>query len=138
MKKGTTHKTTKGYPRATAGPLRNQYIHRVVAAAMVGRELTMDEEVNHKDQDRRNFWFTNLFILGSNDHGWVSAKQAHFMRHLDGREKARWDTFMAEQEAQQATEIARARNEGVPWEGHPDGALRKTWEETYAGNEDRM
>lgn len=28
-----TFKTTKGYPRITAGPLRNQYFHRVIAAA---------------------------------------------------------------------------------------------------------
>lgn len=130
MKAGTTCKTTKGYPRCTAGPLRHQYLHRVVAAAMVGRELTRDEEVNHKDQDRRNFWFTNLFILGNQDHGWVSSRQAYYFRHLDAREKARWDTFMAEQETQQATEIARAKSEGVPWTGRPDGALRQAWEET--------
>ena len=127
---GTTCKTTKGYPRVTAGPLRNLYLHRVVAAAMVGRELTKDEEVNHKDQNKLNFWFTNLFILGSTDHGWVSAKQSHYMRHLDGREKTRWDAFMAEQEATQTLEIARARNEGEPWAGRPDGALRQAWEDT--------
>ena len=130
MKTGTTCKTTKGYPRCTAGPLRHQYLHRVVAAAMVGRELTRDEEVNHKDQDRRNFWFTNLFVLGNKDHGWVSAKQSHFMRQLDAKEKTRWEEFMAEQEAQQAVEIQQSKSEGVPWTGRPDGALRQAWEET--------
>jgi len=130
---GTTCKTTKRYPRVTAGPLRHKYIHRVVAAAMVGRELTKDEEVNHKDQNRLNFWFSNLFILGNKDHGWVSAKQSHFMRHRDEEEKKRWDEFMAEQEAKQAVEIARARNEGVPWQGLPDGALRQAWEEEEHG-----
>lgn len=129
MKTGTTCKTTKRYPRVTAGPLRNQYVHRIVAAAMIGRELTRDEEVNHKDQDRRNFWFTNLYVLGQQDHGWVSAKQSHFMRHRDSAEKIEWDTFMTEQEAQQAVEIARAKNENRPWEGRPDGALRQAWEE---------
>lgn len=126
---GTTCKTTKRYPRCTAGPLRNQYIHRVVAAAMVGRDLTKDEEVNHKDQDRRNFHFTNLFILGQYDHGWVSAKQSHFMRHTDAAEKIEWDAYMAEKEAEQAAEIAKAKHEGTPWQGRPDGALRKEWEE---------
>lgn len=127
----TTCKTTKCYPRCTAGPLRNQYVHRVVAAAMVGRDLTKDEEVNHKDQDRRNFHFTNLYILGSYDHGWVSAKQSHFMRHLDAKEKARWDAYMKEQEDTQVAEIARAKSAGVPWQGRPDGELRKGWEDRY-------
>src|SRR5439155_865780 len=109
-------------------PLRHQYLHRIVAAAMVGRALTRDEEVNHKDQDRRNFWFTNLFILGNTDHGWVSSKQAYFMRHRDAAEKQEWDTFMADQEQQQAIEIARAKNDGVTWPGLPDGALQTAWE----------
>ncbi len=47
MKTGTTCKTTKRYPRCTAGPLRHKYIHRIVAAALLGRELTKDEEVHH-------------------------------------------------------------------------------------------
>lgn len=128
---GTTCKTTKRYPRVTAGPLRNQYVHRIVAAAMVGRDLTKDEEVNHKDQDRRNFHFSNLFILGSYDHGWVSAKQSHFMRHLDAEEKKRWDAYMKEEETAQTVEIARAKSDGKPWQGRPDGSLRKGWEERY-------
>jgi hypothetical protein len=130
---GTTCKTTKKYPRVTAGPLRHQYIHRIVAAAMIGRALTKDEEVNHKDRNRLNFWFTNLFILGNEDHGWVSAKQAHFMRHKDEREKLEWDAFMAEQEAEQNVEIARARNEGVPWAGKPSGYLKRQYEEREIG-----
>lgn len=128
---GTTCKTTKGYPRVTAGRLRHQYVHRVVAAAMVGRELTKDEEVNHKDQDRTNFWFTNLFILGSADHGWVSTRQAHFMRHWDAKEKIQWDEFMSEQERLQNIEIAKARNDRTPWTGKPDGSLRQAWEEKH-------
>lgn len=134
LRNGCTHKTTKRYPRCTAGPLRNQYIHRVVAAAMVGRDLTKDEEVNHKDQDRRNFHFSNLFILGQYDHGWVSAKQSHFMRHLDAAEKVRWDDYMKEKEAEQAAEVARAKSSGVPWQGRPDGSLRKEWENRYGSD----
>jgi HNH endonuclease len=128
LKAGCTHKTTKRYPRCTAGPLRNQYLHRIVAAAMVGRALTRDEEVNHKDQDRRNFWFTNLFILGNEDHGWVSAKQSYFMRHRDEQLKAEWDAFMAEQEQKQAAEIAWCKSKGEPWPGRPDGSLQEAWE----------
>src|ERR1700690_1969568 len=94
---GTTTKTTKGYPRMTAGPLRNQYIHRVVAAALLGRELTRDEEVHHKDGDRRNCWFTNLWVIGEVDHEWVSAKQHLFMNNRDDKLKAYDHTFMASQ-----------------------------------------
>lgn len=95
---------------------------------MLGRELRKDEEVHHKDQDRRNFWFSNLFILGSWDHGWVSAKQAYFMRTRDAREKQEWDQFMAEQGTAQANEIAAAKAEGYTWRGPQDGALQVAWE----------
>jgi hypothetical protein len=94
---GTTTKTTKGYPRMTAGPLRNQYIHRIVAAALLGRTLTRDEEVHHVNGDRRNCWFTNLWVIGEVDHGWVSAKQHWFMKNRDERLKKEWDQFMAEE-----------------------------------------
>jgi HNH endonuclease len=128
---GTTVKTTKRYPRVTAGPLRQKYIHRIVAAALVGRELERDEEVHHKDGDRRNFNWDNLFILGGEDHGWVSSKQAWFMRNRDEKLKAEWDKYMAEEEKKQAGEIAAARSAGEPWM-YQDGQLRRGWEERYS------
>lgn len=128
---GTTVKTTKRYPRVTAGPLRNQYVHRVVAAVMIGRDLNKDEEVHHKDQDRLNFHFSNLVIRGHYDHGWISAKQAHFMRHKDDALKAEWDAFMEEEDRKQTEEIAAARNAGEPWQ-YEDGKLQQKWEERYA------
>ena len=128
---GTTCKTTKGYPRITAGPLRHHYIHRVVAAALVGRDLLESEQVNHKDQNRLNFHFSNLYILGEKDHGWVSAKQAWYMKELDIKAKSEWDKFMAEQEAQQAVAIAQAKAEGRPWEC-VDGQLAEKWESRNA------
>lgn len=128
---GTTCKTTKSYPRVTAGPLRHQYIHRVVAAAMIGRELTKDEQVNHKDRCKTNFHFSNLFILGKNDHGWVTARQAWYMKELDIKQKSEWDRFMAEQEAQQVREIAEAKAADRPWEC-VDGQLIEKWENRNA------
>lgn len=89
-----THKSQKGYPRVSAGPLRNQYVHRIVAEAMLGRPLKDDEEVHHKDGDKKNFHPSNLMVLGQSDHGWVSAKQAFYMRVKDGKLKAEWDEFM--------------------------------------------
>lgn len=127
-KRGTTCKTTKRYPRVTAGPLRNQYVHRIVAAAMLGRPLTKDEEVHHVDGDRRNFWFTNLLVLGSKDHGWVSAKQAWYMRDHDAKEKKEWDKFMAEEAGQFQTNVALAKSFDKPWVPPPDGELQQRWE----------
>lgn len=129
---GTTCKTTKRYPRVTAGPLRHRYIHRIVAAALVGRELNRDEEVHHKDGDRRNFNWNNLFIVGSSDHGWVSAKQAWFMRNKDAKEKAEWDEFMAKKQQEQAAQIAAAKVNGEPW--FPvDGKLESDWNARKSG-----
>ena len=53
-----------------------------------------DEEVHHRNSDRKDFHFLNLFIVGQKDHGWVSAKQAFFMKLLDARAKSEWDEFM--------------------------------------------
>lgn len=132
MKNGTTVRTTKRYPRVTAGPLRHQYVHRVVAAALIGRALTRDEEVHHKDGDRRNFWFENLMVLGEKDHGWVSAKQAHFMRHRDAREKTEWDEFMAAEAIRFQNEALLAKNSGQPWYNENDGQMQQRWENRNA------
>ena len=136
MRSGTTAKTTKRYPRMTAGPLRNQYVHRIVAAALLGRELSRDEEVHHRDNDRRNCWFTNLWVIGEVDHGWVSAKQHWFMNNRDDKLKAEWDTFMAE-EAQRFTASAlQDKTTGIPHEVQ-DGQLQRRWE-SRNGKENRQ
>lgn len=133
MRSGTTAKTTKKYPRMTAGPLRNQYVHRIVAAALLGRALTKDEEIHHKDGDRKNPWFTNLMVLGSVDHGWVSAKQAYYMRVLDVHAKAEWDAFMAEEAERFTQEALASKASGKPHETQ-DGQLQRRWDEkNYIG-----
>lgn len=93
--KGYTNATTKGYPRITAGPLRNEYLHRVIAAAMLGRDLKKDEQVHHRDGNKLNFDFRNLVVMGEADHGWVSAKQAWYMKRKEEQDKAEWDAYMA-------------------------------------------
>lgn len=105
FKTGTTCKTTKNYPRVTAGPLRYQYIHRIVAAAMLGRDLKKDEEVHHRDGDERNFHFSNLVIRGQKDHGWISAKQAWYMKEQDGKLKEVWEKFIKEEDERQHRDI---------------------------------
>lgn len=95
------HKHVKGYPRVSAGPLRHQLVHRIVAAAMLGRPLKPDEEVHYRDGNKLNFSHENLMVLGSKDHGWVSAKQASFMRRKDAQLKKEFDEFMDEKHAEQ-------------------------------------
>jgi len=126
-KTGTTCKTTKRYPRVTAGPLRHKYIHRIVAAAMLGRELMCDEEVHHKDNDRRNFNWDNLIVIGEKDHGWVSAKQAWYMRSEDILAKTQWDEFMEEEAKRFQHDVTLAKENGEAYTV-VDGALRQRFE----------
>ncbi len=128
MKTGTTCKTTKKYPRVTAGPLRHKYIHRIVAAALLGRELTKDEEVHHKDGDSRNFNWDNLLVLGSKDHGWVSSKQNWYMREHDFLLKQEWDDYKETEYKRFAADIAVAKANGVPYNVE-DGQMRERFEE---------
>lgn len=48
------------YLRISAGPLRGQYVHRLVAAAKIGRDLTQAETIDHKDGDTLHDHPTNL------------------------------------------------------------------------------
>jgi hypothetical protein len=130
---GTTAKTTKGYLRITAGPCRHEYVHRIVAAAMLGRELRKDEQVHHRNTDKLDPRHGNLLILGENDHGWVSAKQAYFMEHVkEVADKKEWDAFMDERARDQAQQIAVSRAHGIPIE-IGDNALELAWAVRSAG-----
>jgi len=125
---GTTTKTTKKYPRVTAGPLRHKYVHRIVAAALIGRELARDEEVHHRDCDRLNFAHTNLMVLGQKDHGWVSAKQAWYMREKDKRLKKDWDAFMDEEYSRFDNTMKIAKQAGEPWT-NVDGQIAQRYQD---------
>lgn len=130
---GTTARTTKGYLRVTAGPCRHEYVHRIVAAAMLGRELKDDEQVHHRNNNKLDPRHGNLLIVGENDHGWVSAKQAYFMEHIkEVGDKAEWDEFMDEQAAKQERQIAACKANGIPVE-IGDNALELAWAVRNAG-----
>jgi hypothetical protein len=127
--KGGTVTHRKGYLRIKAGPLRDCLVHRIVAAALIGRDLDKSEEAHHLDANRLNCHWSNLIVLGNKDHGWVSAKQSWYMREKDAREKANWDEFMKEKEKAFIAEITAARGEGVPWQmTRVDGELQVEWE----------
>lgn len=86
----------KGYPRICAGPMRGQRLHRIVAAAKLGRTLTPDEDVHHRDGDKLNFDPANLQVLGHQQHGCVSAKQHHYLKGVDISLKHQWDSYFEE------------------------------------------
>ena len=111
----------------TAGPLRHKYIHRIVASALLGRELERCEEVHHKDGDRRNFNWDNLLVLGQKDHGWISAKQAWYMRENDFLLKQQWDDYMETEYKRFDDDVALAKASGVPYNVE-DGQMRQRFE----------
>jgi hypothetical protein len=88
---------SQGYPCFTAGPLRGIRIHRVIAAAKVGRPLTKDEDVHHADGDRLNPAPNNIVILSHKEHGCVSAKQHHYLSQRDIHLKNEWDQWFEEE-----------------------------------------
>ncbi len=84
---------SKGYLTITAGPLRGVRVHRLVAAAKVGRPLKKSEDVHHLDGDKLNCTPDNLEILGHQEHGAVSAKQHWYLKEHDIKLKNEWDEF---------------------------------------------
>lgn len=130
--KGGVVVSQKNYLRVTAGPCKWKYVHRMVAAALIGRELTKDEEVHHKDGDRQNANFDNLFVLGEKDHGWVSSMQAQFMVRREVAEKEAFDKFMAEQYAEQEKHANAAKSCGIAVYSPLDGSIRERWESQHA------
>lgn len=66
-------------------------------------------------------------VLGAVDHGWVSAKQAWYMRELDVKLKQEWDEFMVAEEKRFDGQIQEAKKNGKPWEAE-DGKIEERWE----------
>lgn len=89
----------KGYPRISSGPLRGVRLHRVVAAAMLGRPLKKDEDVHHKDGDKLNFSPDNLEVKGHREHGCISARQHHYVKQHDIKLRNEWDEFFEQESA---------------------------------------
>lgn len=57
------HKSTGPYLRISAGPLRGKYVHILVAEGMLGRALTPEETVEHKDGNGLNPNWQNLVVV---------------------------------------------------------------------------
>lgn len=58
----------KGYVRISIGSKRWVYEHRMVMEAELGRTLTRDETVHHKNGDRSDNRLDNLEVVSRSDH----------------------------------------------------------------------
>lgn len=56
-----THSTS--YVRVCKGPQRDEYVHVLIAQAMLGRKLLPTETVDHKDGNTLNNEWTNLEVV---------------------------------------------------------------------------
>lgn len=89
----------KGYPRIGAGPLRGQRLHRIIAAAKIGRPLNPDEDVHHLDGQKLNIAPDNLKVMGHREHSCVSAKQHHYLKEREIKLEREWNDYHAEANA---------------------------------------
>lgn len=80
------------YLRVSSGPQRGQYVHRLVAEAMLGRSLMAFEEVDHKDGNTLNNHFTNLQIVHASAHAKKTRQQQVQKRQERKRERERQAT----------------------------------------------
>lgn len=87
------------YLRVRSGPQRGAYLHRLIAEAMIGRPLTSDEEVDHKDGNTLNNHPSNLQVIDAHEHARITRARATEKR----REKRR------------ARDAAAAHAEDVPF-----------------------
>ncbi len=60
----------KGYPRYIDS---KKLVHRVVASNILGRPLTYNEVVHHKDKIKRNFRKNNLQVMFRRAHSRIHA-----------------------------------------------------------------
>ena len=64
---------------------------------------------------------------GEKDHGWVSAKQAWYMKEMNVLEKRQWDEFMDEEARRFQNEVALAKSESRTY-NVVDGSMRGRFE----------
>ena len=60
------------YIRVCAGPQRDEYLHRLIAEALLRRPLKPNETVDHKDQKPMNCAPWNIQVLSWSDHAKVT------------------------------------------------------------------
>lgn len=64
------------YIRISAGPQRGEYVHRLIAAAKLGRKLRDDEEVDHDDGNTFNNEPDNLVVRTMSEHAKMTRQRS--------------------------------------------------------------
>jgi hypothetical protein len=72
------------YLRVSAGPQRNEYVHRMIAEALLRRPLKPNETVDHKDSESLNCDPANIQVLSWSDHGKVTRARDRKKEGLEG------------------------------------------------------
>jgi len=78
--------------------MKGIYIHRYEAAKKLGRPLRKDEQVHHGRGGKLDFSHGNLTVVGTEEHGWLSARQAFWMKVLDVRQEKEFYAVIAQLE----------------------------------------
>jgi hypothetical protein len=93
---GSWYLNEKGYPRFCTGPYRNRYVHRVVMALHLKRDLKRDEDVHHRNGVKTDFRIRNLQVLGHREHGCVSALQHWYFKKMDIQAEKEFNEYIQE------------------------------------------
>lgn len=63
------------------------------------RKLEKDEDVHHRDNNKLNWHYTNLEVIGHREHGFVSSKQRWYVTNvIEPKLKAEWDEYFDKRE----------------------------------------
>jgi hypothetical protein len=66
-----------GYVEITRGPHKGRSQHRVIAEGVIGRTLSKDEVVHHKDRNRSNNDPSNLEVMTRSEHTALHRRESH-------------------------------------------------------------
>jgi hypothetical protein len=82
--RGLPQRGHEAYIRICAGPQRHKYVHTLVAQAMLGRELTEHETVEHSDGNTFNNDWRNLRVVSRAENSRL--KYARYQREAGQQE----------------------------------------------------
>ena len=101
---GGAYVDEQGYVRISCGPCRGQRLHRVRAAAMLGRELSSKVDVHHRNGNRLDFSDANLQVMSHGEHSSLTYYERQRMQQEDDFLRKQWeDVYGADFDAEYAT-----------------------------------
>jgi hypothetical protein len=80
-----TRTTSQGYVEHTIGKHKGRLVHVVIMEQSIGRNLSSDECVHHKNHIRTDNRFENLQLMKRTEHAALHAAENHHKRHRNSR-----------------------------------------------------